>query len=614
MAPMTQPDQALLARLNADVAAISSYLGRVSADLRELNRLAATRPAEAQAAVHPAATGYWAPPPVVQAAAVAPPAPVPPQGSAPARPVLPSVAPPPATPRSDNWIGKVLAVAGVAVTLVGVVLLLVLAAQAGILRPEIRVGMGALLAGGLVGAAFRLHARAGGRVGAIALAATGIAAAYIDIIAVTTIYEWIPGWAGLVLAAVVAGGGLLIARLWNSEHLALLVLVPLLALGPAVVGGITLLLVGFMIALSAATLPVQVGKDWLAMHAARMAVGTLPLLIALAAVDPASHRVGLLAAACGIAALLALLSAVVVLPTASHPVAVALFSAGGTLPVLTASVAVPRVTAAVLAAVLAGVLLALALAGARWTKASAGVAAVWSAEAAIALLIAIVVAFDGDVAGPLLLAVSVVIAVAGRRSTVARWSAAGFGVVGGLHYLVSASPDILASATEVPASTAVSTLVASLLAIASAAAITWSWVGRDTADRDVAGVMWAGAAVVGMYAITMFAVTAGVLLGGETGFFAGHMAATICWIALAAAVFRYAVRVPRAQRSLLIGAGLAVVVAAMAKLFLFDLGTLDGIFRVVVFIVVGLALLGMGAGYARMLSQQDEREELRENA
>ena len=54
-----------------------------------------------------------------------------------------------------------------------------------------------------------------------------------------------------------------------------------------------------------------------------------------------------------------------------------------------------------------------------------------------------------------------------------------------------------------------------------------------------------------------------------------------------------------------IGGGLALVAAAMAKLFLFDLGTLDGIFRVVVFIVVGLVLLGMGAGYARLLEKQD---------
>jgi uncharacterized membrane protein len=78
---------------------------------------------------------------------------------------------------------------------------------------------------------------------------------------------------------------------------------------------------------------------------------------------------------------------------------------------------------------------------------------------------------------------------------------------------------------------------------------------------------------------------------------------------LAAAVFRYAARVPRAQRSLPIGGGIALVAAAMAKLFLFDLGTLDGIFRVVVFIVVGLALLGMGAGYARLLAQQDDRQQ-----
>jgi Predicted membrane protein (DUF2339)/Family of unknown function (DUF5931) len=108
-----------------------------------------------------------------------------------------------------------------------------------------------------------------------------------------------------------------------------------------------------------------------------------------------------------------------------------------------------------------------------------------------------------------------------------------------------------------------------------------------------------------VYAITMFAVTAGVLVGGDVyGFFVGHMVATICWIALAAGVLRYAAKLPRAQRSLPIGGGMALVAAAMAKLFLFDLGTLDGIFRVIVFIVVGLVLLGMGASYARLLAQQ----------
>jgi uncharacterized membrane protein len=105
----------------------------------------------------------------------------------------------------------------------------------------------------------------------------------------------------------------------------------------------------------------------------------------------------------------------------------------------------------------------------------------------------------------------------------------------------------------------------------------------------------------------MFTVTAGVWLGGTGGgFLAGHMAATICWIALAAGLFRYAAHRDRAQRSLPIGGGLGLVAAAMAKLFLFDLGTLDGMFRVAVFIVTGLLLLAMGAGYARQLAQQDQ--------
>ena len=77
---------------------------------------------------------------------------------------------------------------------------------------------------------------------------------------------------------------------------------------------------------------------------------------------------------------------------------------------------------------------------------------------------------------------------------------------------------------------------------------------------------------------------------------------------LAAAVLRYAAKVPRAERSLPIGGGMALVAAAVAKLFLFDLGALDGIFRVVVFIAVGLVLLGTGTGYARLLAQQDSRE------
>ncbi len=443
---------------------------------------------------------------------------------------------PAAQERSEGWIGKVLAVAGVAVTLIGVVLLLVLAAQAGILRPEIRVGAGAVLAAALVAAAGWLYARPGGRVGAIALAATGIAAAYMDVIAVTTIYQWVPAPIGLAIAAVIGGGGLTLARRWDSQHLGLLVLVPLIVLAPVVTDGITLLLVGFMLALSAASLMVQLGKDWIWLHAARIAAPTFPLLVALAAVYFDNGYDLWLAGACGIAAVLAIAAALILLPRTANRVAIALLTAAGVAPVLCVSLAVDRVVAALMAAALAAAMLAIVLVG--LPGVTGVVRQVWSALSAISALIAVTVAFDGHVAGPVLLAMAVVVAVAGRRDAVARWSALGFAIAGGGLYLSYAPPSSLVEATPMDAAAGISTLVSSLLLVACAVAIAWSW-------KTLANV-WAGSAVVIVYAVTTFTVTAGVLVGGEGGgFFAGHMAATICWIAMAAALFIYAARLSR---------------------------------------------------------------------
>ena len=203
---MTEPHRAVIARLSADFAAMSQYMARVSTDLTELDRLLSERPA---AAPRPRRTA--------------------PQyrrrtrsrstrsrstsrstrrSTAPHRRARPaggtaacryrSAAPTPRPQRSEGWIGKVLAVAGVAVTLIGVVLLLVLAAQAGILRPEIRVGR-------RCGARRRRWwpRRAGctrGPAGGSARSRwppPGVAAAYMDVIAVTTIYDWVPAPVGL---------------------------------------------------------------------------------------------------------------------------------------------------------------------------------------------------------------------------------------------------------------------------------------------------------------------------------------------------------------------------------------------------------------------------------
>lgn len=505
----------------------------------------------------------------------------------------------------SSWIGKVLAVAGVAVTLVGVVLLLVLAAQAGILRPQIRVAGGFALSAVLVGAARRLHSRPGGRTGSIALAATGIAAAYLDVIAVTAYYQWVPAAVGLVVAATVGGVGLLLARRWDSEHLGVLVLVPLIGLAPIITGDVDLLLIGFLLALSAAALPVQLGKDWTAMFAARIAAATLPLLVALVAVNGDDHR-WLVGGASAVGAVLAVVSGLLVLPTSTRPGALALLTAAGTLPVLVAGAALDTVPATVLAAALSVVMLAIVLAH----RALPPVAVqVFSALSAVAALIAVATAVHGSVLAPVLLAMAVVVAAAGPRSDVARWVAAGFGFAGAVVYLGHAAPDTLITATAMPTADTVATLIASLLLIALVVVMARAYAGADGASPANAPILAvAGGASIG-YAVTAFTVTAGVAIGGtEGGFLAGHMTATLCWIAMAAGLLRYALRLAdREARTWAITAGLALTGAATAKLFLFDLDTLDGMFRVAAFIVAGLLLLAMGTGYARSLAQQDER-------
>ena len=143
---MTEPPhRAVVSRLSADFAAISQQLARVSADLTALDRLLSEQPPAPQPAApsQPSTASGWYPRPYVPPAV-----PYWPQYSAHYAQPHPHVPPPPAPPqprqeRAGGWIGKVLAVAGVAVTLIGVVLLLVLAAQAGILRPEFRVAGGA---------------------------------------------------------------------------------------------------------------------------------------------------------------------------------------------------------------------------------------------------------------------------------------------------------------------------------------------------------------------------------------------------------------------------------------------------------------------------------------
>ena len=213
--------------------------------------------------------------PQAQPRPVPPPPPVPFPAPALARPARPPV----------FTVARVLAGAGVLVTLIGVALLLVLAAQAGLLGPAVRVGLGTALAAGLLGAALWLHRRPGGRIGSAALAATGIAAAYLDTVAVTGIYEWVPPVVGLTLSGLIALGGLALAQRWRSQWLGIALYAPVHLLAPPLAGN-AYLLGGFTLILAIASIGVSRPAAWPWLHVVRSAGTSLTLAVLALAAGP----------------------------------------------------------------------------------------------------------------------------------------------------------------------------------------------------------------------------------------------------------------------------------------------------------------------------------------
>lgn len=212
------------------------------------------------------------------------------------------------SPASTWWqregaVARALAIAGAAVTLIGVALLITLAVQLGLFGPVARVSAGAVLALGLVLTGHRVHrgiatqsAGSGSRarqigagprsrarqVGAVAIAGTGFAAAYLDVMAVAVLYGWVPAGVGLALAGAIGMTGLLLAIVWDSQTLALITVVGVMALGPVIGGGVNVTTAAFLLVMTMVAQPAQVARSWPALHAAR-AVPTALLLLAGAA-------------------------------------------------------------------------------------------------------------------------------------------------------------------------------------------------------------------------------------------------------------------------------------------------------------------------------------------
>ncbi|MFW0872547.1 DUF2339 domain-containing protein [Rhodococcoides corynebacterioides] len=584
------PDPRAVQALAGEVALLHQRLGRVAHDLA---RLAPSPPPQ--------------PVPPVQPAVPVPPVRPHPAGPPQYRPPTPPRSAPPASPAStvpwwqrDGVVSRLLAIAGAAVTLVGVVMLVVLAARAGWFGPPLRVAAGVAVSVGLLGAAFRVVDRPGGRIGAVASAAAGFAGLYLSVAAVTALYGWVAAPVGIVLGLGVAALGVAVALRWSSELLAVLVVLGVALLAPVVTGGLSAALLVALVVVHLATVPVDATRSWTVLRAVR----TAPVVLALAA---AAATVAMGAEAPRVPVLLvalaafggAVASARLVLrrvPTDATTLA-AVVSTAGTL--LAAACLLDR---PVTTAVAAGVALTTGYFLLQGDRPSSTRFA-FALPTALAATVAVVAATPGDLAFPALMAVACVTMIAAHR--VGSLPLFGVGValsaVGVAGYADAWSLDATISPT-LATTLGGWALVGAVAAVATA--VTGSVVGLRVLRDDAVRVIVAGCfAVVGLAAAVTTTVVSGALLAGRAGAVAGHGVGTVLWTGLAVALLARGLARPTHARTLL-AAGLAVAGAALAKLFLFDLAATGGVTRAVAFLLVGGLLLAAGTRYARVFAER----------
>lgn len=486
-----------------------------------------------------------------------------------------------------------MAFAGSGVTLIGVVMLLVLAAQGGWFGPVPRVVGGAVLALGLVGLALRVHRR-GNLAGAVALAGTGVAGLYLDVVAATASYGWLPDPVGLVLGAAVAAAGLALAHRWSTQVLAVVVVAGVAVLSPVLATPGSLVLVAFLLALqvgsAAADALAARERSWPVLAVVR---GVPPVLAALGAVATAPDATAarlfvvltcLLVTATGLGLALVELRRRPADVVATGSLALAL------APSLVAAGLLERWAAVVVAGGLAAVLVVLVVTGGGLTGRARGTLV---ALAAVALFQATSTAASADSAAAALLVEAVVFTVLAHRvrSRAVLLTAAVYGALGALTLAVRLPASSLVTAGAALSDATPATALASVLLVGAVAALAaevrWSHVVARPQP-----LWWVGAAVA-LYGTTAALVAGSVLAFGRPGFVVGHGAATVVWVAVGLALL--AKGLARGGPLEARAAGLLLVAAALAKLLLFDLAALDGVVRVAAFLVTGLLLLWRGA-------------------
>ncbi len=635
MSRSTGTEDAVLDGLAEELDAIGERISGIGNELHRMRDGTAQPDRHDVAPVLEWATPPPVPPPVPQPVPL--PVPLPVQAPMPQPVPEPSLAipePPPEAASSPHRPGlleregassRLLAWVGGAVTLLGVLLLLVLAVQRGWLGPLPRVLGGAGLGLALLGIGLRVRRAPGGRTGSITLAATGVAALYLDVVAATVLYGYLPSVGGLLAGVVVACGGLVLAHRWRTEPLAVAVVVGAAVLVPVLTGLEAVELVAFLLVLQVVAAPVQLLHRWSGLKI----VSSVPPLVAALVLDAVAAGERLTAPIAVMVSLATAVGMAVAVAgswgavrhgaqagrSSGHGDAAMAVLVAAPLPLLLLAPVLPQQVGAAVVAVLAVTLLSL------WFGVAAGRLPLHPAFGKLAGALGVLAVFEATalaLAGPVFAAtalgeaIALCLAAPRFRSRGMLAAAAGFGLVGVLVALVTAvPPTVLATFPSGPfvvdgrvdpgglvAGAGIGLLLAGL-------AFAGPWAAYRLgllADRDARIGSWTGGGVGVLYGAAATTLAVALLaLPGRTGFLAGHVVITVSWTVAAL------VLLARGLTSLpLRTAGMSLVAAAVAKLVLFDLATLDGVARVVAFLGAGLVLLAAGTRYAKLVARAED--------
>ena len=496
-----------------------------------------------------------------------------------------------------GWVG------GIAVVL-GVVFFLVMAANRGWIDETTRVLLAFAGSTALLGAGLWLHEQHGRTQAALAVVATAIAALYVTLTAATQLYDLVDPVLALVFAGLVGAVGTAIAIRWDEEVVAAIGILGAL-LAPALVNaGTDSASLAFMAIALLSAVGVLLWRRWSWLGIAAFVVSVPQLLAWL--YDEYDERLALSLAVLAAFWLVYVVAAIgyeLRVPTAklrassaSLLLADAVLLAGAGWAMLEDTDHGGAATAWVIGAAAVHIVGGVPAYGGRMSKEIAAlIMAVGTALAALGLALAI----DGPALVAAWAAESLVLAWAARRFGDPRGQAAAvaFFVLAGAHTVMfEAPPDALRHGVD---DLGLAALAVAIVGTAAAA------LSRLVTLPDLRTAFLGVAAAAAVYLPSLAIVSAfegDELEPGQTP----QVVLSAFWAV--AGLAGIVVGLLRDVRVLRLG-GLALLLVAAAKVFLYDLSELESIYRALSFIALGLLLLGGAFAYQRIRSETAQETE-----